>query len=51
MFSQLDALQDYDYLFNITMNPYGRDIEKNVPRIQERVEVYKRLSAMVGRSG
>lgn len=48
MLSQLDALQDYDYLFNITMNPYGREIEKNVPRIQERVEIYKRLSAMVG---
>lgn len=48
MMSRLDALQDYDYLFNITMNPYGRDMEKNVPRIQERVENYKRLSAMVG---
>lgn len=47
MLSRLDELQDYNYLFNITMNPYGREMEANVPRIQDRVETFKQLSAMV----
>lgn len=44
----LDALSDYRYCFNITMNPYGRDMEHNVPRLQDRVEVFKKLSGLVG---
>lgn len=48
MISRLDDLQDYNYLFNITMNPYGQELEVNVPRIQDRVESYKKLSGMIG---
>jgi hypothetical protein len=48
MLSRLDELGDYNYLFNITMNPYGREMETNLPRLQDRVETYKRLAESVG---
>lgn len=48
MIPHLDALSDYPYFFNITMNPYGREMERNVPRLQERVEVFRKLSSMIG---
>lgn len=48
MFSRMDELQDYNFLFNITMNPYGREMETNVPSLQKRVESYKKLSDMIG---
>lgn len=48
MLAKLDELRDYDYLFNITMNPYGRDMEMNVPRLQDRVETYKKLADKIG---
>lgn len=48
MLDRLDELRDYDYLFNITMNPYGRELEANVTRIQERVETYKLLADKIG---
>ncbi len=46
--AHLDALQEYKYLFNITMNPYGREMEVNLPRLQERVETYKKLADKIG---
>lgn len=48
MLARLDELRDYNYLFNITMNPYGHEMEANVPRLQNRVENYKRLADKVG---
>ncbi|MCC8089619.1 MAG: DUF1848 domain-containing protein [Rikenellaceae bacterium] len=46
--SRLNELQDYKYLFNITMNPYEREMEANVPSLQDRVENYKKLSDIIG---
>ncbi len=48
MLSRLDELRDYNYLFNITMNPYGREMETNLPRLVERVETYKWLAEKIG---
>jgi hypothetical protein len=48
MIAMLDELRDYNYLFNITMNPYGREMEANLPRLVERVETYRRLSEKIG---
>lgn len=48
MLSRLNELRDYNYLFNITMNPYGREMEANIPRLQDRVETYKRLADTIG---
>ncbi len=48
MMDRLHSLEDYKYFFNITMNPYGREMETNVPRLQDRVEIFKELSARIG---
>lgn len=48
MLARLDELRDYRYLFNITMNPYGREMEAHLPRLVERVETYKRLAKQIG---
>ncbi len=48
MLDRLDELQDYNYLFNNTMNPYGREMETNLPRLQDRVDTYKRLADKIG---
>lgn len=47
MLGRLDALRGYNYLFNITMNPYGREMEIHVPRIEERIETFKKLSRTI----
>lgn len=48
MLARLDELGDYKSLFNITMNPYGREMETNLPRLVERVETYKQLADRIG---
>lgn len=48
MLGRLDELRDYNYLFNITMNPYGREMESRVPRLEERIETFKQLSRQIG---
>jgi hypothetical protein len=45
---RLDELRDYNYLFNITMNPYGCEMETSLPRLVDRVETYKRLASAIG---
>ncbi|MCD7970683.1 MAG: DUF1848 domain-containing protein [Alistipes sp.] len=48
MLEKLRLLGEYKYLFNITMNPYGREMESNVPKLQHRVAVFKELSDKIG---
>lgn len=48
MLRRLDELQDYDYLFNITMNPYGSEIETRVPPLGQRIETFRQLSRRIG---
>lgn len=45
---RLDELRDYNYLFNITMNPYGREMESHVPRLEERIGTFRQLSRIIG---
>lgn len=49
MIPRLDELQDYKYYFQFTLNPYGEDIEGNLPSIAARVETFKRLSDKIGK--
>lgn len=49
MISRLDELQDYKYYFQFTLNPYGEDIEVNLPSIAARIETFKRLSDKIGK--
>ncbi len=48
MLRRLDELRGYNYLFNITMNPYGREMERRVPPLGERIETFRRLSRIIG---
>lgn len=50
MLSSLDVLQDYTYYFQFTLNPYGSDIEKNVPSKKDVViPTFQKLSSMIGK--
>lgn len=49
MILRLDELQDYKYYFQFTLNPYGEDIEVNLPSIAVRIETFKRLSDKIGK--
>jgi len=48
MVDKLQLLQDYSYYFQFTLNPYGQDIEINLPLKDELIETFKKLSDMVG---
>ena len=48
MIDKLHLLKDYSYYFQFTLNPYGQDIEVNLPCKNERIETFKRLSDRIG---
>ena len=48
MLNNLDKLSPYGQLWFVTITPYGKDIEPNVPLKEEVVESFKRLSDAIG---
>ena len=50
MFRYMDLLKDYGQYWFVTITPYGRDIEPNVPDKHILIESFKRLSGTVGPS-
>ena len=48
MFPYLDLLKDYGQYWFVTITPYGRDMEPNVPDKHRLLEDFKRLSDRVG---
>ena len=48
MFPYMDLLKDYGQYWFVTITPYGRDIEPNVPDKHRLLDDFKRLSDMVG---
>ena len=48
MFSYMDLLKDYGQYWFVSITPYGRDIEPNVPDKHRLLDDFKRLSDMVG---
>ena len=48
MFEYMDLLKDYGQYWFVTITPYGRDIEPNVPDKHRILEDFKRLSDIVG---
>lgn len=48
MLPYLDLLRDYGQIWHVTITPYGRDIEPNVPDKRVVMEAFKKLSARVG---
>ena len=49
MLDRLDLLAGYNYYFQFTFTPYGRDAEPGLPDKRELIEVFRRLSAKLGR--
>ena len=48
MFPYMDLIKDFGQYWFVTLTPYGRDIEPNVPDKHQLIEDFKRLSDMVG---
>ena len=50
MLNRLEELEEYKYCFQFTLNPYGRDIEPNVPSKNGGViNTFKTLSEKIGK--
>lgn len=48
MLPRMEALAPYGQLWHVTITPYGRDIEPNVPPKEQVMADFRRLSAIVG---
>ena len=48
MFPYMDLLADYGQYWFVTITPYGKDIEPNVPDKHQLLEDFQKLSRMVG---
>ncbi|CCZ08311.1 DUF1848 domain-containing protein [Culturomica massiliensis] len=49
MLDNLELLKDYKFYFQFTLNPYGSELENNLPRFHKRIEIFKRLADKIGR--
>lgn len=49
MFPYLDKLKAFNYYFQFTINPYGKDIEPHLPDKNQVMETFKSLSAKIGK--
>lgn len=50
MIDRLEKLKDYSFYFQFTLNPYGKDIEQNVPSKHKYViNSFRRLAEKVGK--
>ena len=49
MLPRLGELNGFKYYFQFTLNPYGKDIERNLPSIEERIEIFRKLSETIGK--
>lgn len=48
MLTRLDELNKYNYYFQFTINPYDKQIEKNVPFKMEIIDTFRKLSHQIG---
>ena len=48
MLRHMDLLRDYGQYWYVTITPYGRDIEPNVPDKHHMLDVFRQLSDIVG---
>ncbi|MBN2853052.1 MAG: DUF1848 domain-containing protein [Clostridia bacterium] len=49
MIPHLDKLKRYQFYFQITITPYGSDIERNVPKRDQVIDSFRRLSEKIGK--
>ena len=50
MFPYMDLLQPYGQYWFVSLTPYGRDIEPNVPDKHRLIEDFRRLASIVGKN-
>ncbi|MBF4691562.1 DUF1848 domain-containing protein [Fusibacter ferrireducens] len=50
LLNQLEALREYKYYFQFTLNAYGKPIEKNLPDAKSLIEAFKQLSNRIGKN-
>ena len=50
MLDRLDALKDYMFYFQFTLNAYGRDLETALPAPAVRIRTFRALSERIGRN-
>lgn len=50
MIGRLGQINNYMYYFQFTLNAYGKDLESNLPSLEERVQTFQALSALLGRN-
>jgi len=48
MLKHMKELKDYRMIWNVTITPYGKDIEPNVPDKYQVIEAFRQLSERVG---
>lgn len=49
LFPKIHLLDPFRVVFQVTITPYGRDIEPNVPDAKEVMETFRKLSSYTGR--
>ena len=49
MLDRLDEINDFNQYWQVTITPYGKDIEKNVPNKEKVIESFKKLSTQIGK--
>lgn len=49
LLDRLQHLKDYNYYFQFTLTPYGKDIEPNLPLKTEIVDTFLKLSVKIGK--
>lgn len=49
LLGKLDRLKEYNYYFQFTVNPYGKELETHLPPLSRRLDTFKRLSDKIGR--
>lgn len=47
--SKLDILNDYMYYFQFTLNAYNKDLEANLPSLDDRIQTFQILSELIGK--
>ena len=50
MLSHIDELSNYGQFWFVTITPYGKDIEPNVPPVSDVIESFKKLSRAIGKN-
>lgn len=49
LMKHLPELEKYMYYFQFTLNAYGREVERNLPSLENRIETFRELASRIGK--